>query len=45
MDFDSALESYDKALELSLTDSTRKMVETALMKLTKKKTIYKDFWK
>ena len=45
MDFDSALESYDKALELSLTDSTRKMVETALMELTKKKTIYKDFWK
>ena len=45
MDFDSALESYDKALELSLADSTRKMVETALMELTKKKTIYKDFWK
>ena len=45
MDFDSALESYDKALELSLTDSTRKMVETALTELTKKKTIYKDFWK
>ena len=45
MDFDSALESYDKALELSLADSTRKKVETALMELTKKKTIYKDFWK
>ena len=45
MDFDSALESYDKALKLSLADSTRKMVETALMELTKKKTIYKDFWK
>ena len=37
MDFDSALESYDKALELSLADSTRKKVETALMELTKKK--------
>ena len=45
MDFDSAIESYDKALELSLADSTRKMVETALVELTKKKTIYKDFWK
>ena len=45
MDFDSAIESYDKALELSLTDSTRKIVETALMELKKKKTIYKDFWK
>ena len=45
MDFDSALESYDKALKLFLADSTRKMVETALMELTKKKTIYKDFWK
>ena len=45
MDFDSALESYDRALELFLTDSTRKMIETALTELTKKKTIYKDFWK
>ena len=45
MDFDSALESYDKALELFLTDSTRKMVETALTELTKKKSTYKDFWK
>ena len=26
-------------------NSTRRMVETALMELTKKKTIYKDFWK
>ena len=45
MDFDSALESYDKALKLFLTDSTRKIVENALTELTKKKTIYKDFWK
>ena len=45
MDFDSALESYDKALDLFLADSTRKMVETALKELTKKKTIYKNFWK
>ena len=45
MDFDSALESYDKALKLFLADSTRKMVETALIELTKKKKIYKDFWK
>ena len=45
MDFDSALESYDKSIEFYLADSTRKKVETALMELTKKKTIYKDFWK
>ena len=45
MDFDSALESYDKALELFLADSTRKIVETALTELNKKKTIYKNFWK
>ena len=45
MDFDSALDAYNKSLELYLPDSTKLKVDFALKKLIKRKEVYKDFWK
>ena len=45
MDFDSALEAYNKSLELYLPDSLKTKVDISLKKLIKRKDVYKDFWK
>ena len=45
MDFELPLESYNKSLELYLTDSMREKVVLSKEKLLKRKRTYEDFWK
>ena len=45
MDFELTLESYNKSLELYLTDEMRLKVNQSIDVLEKRKKTYEDFWK
>ena len=45
MDFELPLESYNKSLELYLTDEMRLKVNQSINVLEKRKKTYEDFWK
>ena len=45
MDFELPLESYNKSLELYLTDDMRLKVTQSINALIKRKKTYEDFWK
>ena len=45
MDFELALEAYDKSLELYLSDKLRTQVIEKRKALIKRKNTYEEFWK
>ena len=45
MDYELPLESYNKSLELYLTDDMRLKVSQSIEGLIKRKKTYEDFWK
>ena len=45
MDFELPLESYNKSLELYLTDDMRLKANQSISALMKRKKTYEDFWK
>ena len=45
MDFELSLESYNKSLELYLTDDMRLKAKQSINVLMKRKKTYEDFWK